>query len=228
MTTPISNATTGIGRPLQGRAGAAKGAAPPMKKVVIHRAGSYDELVLEEHPDLEPGPGEVVVETRAAGVNYADCIVRMGLYESAKKYVGWPITPGFEFSGRVKKLGAGVTDIAVGAPVFGVTRFDAYATEVRVPRPQVLPKPENIDDAKMAAFPAVFLTAWYALEELCRLRPGMSVLVHSGAGGVGGALLQIARVHDCEAIGVVGGSHKVAAARGLGATAVIDKSSTDL
>ena len=118
-----------------------------MKKVVIHRAGSYDELVLEEHPALEPGPGEVVIETSAIGVNYADCIVRMGLYESAKKYVGWPITPGFEFSGRVKKRGHGVDDIEIGAPVFGVSRFDAYATEVRVPRDQVLSKPAGIDDA---------------------------------------------------------------------------------
>src|SRR5262245_12958905 len=141
-----------------------------MKKVVIHRAGGYDELVIEEHPDLEPGPGELVVEIRAAGVNYADCIVRMGLYESARKYVGWPITPGFEFSGRVKKLGAGVTDVAIGQPVFGVSRFDAYATEVRVPRHQVFKRPEGIDDAKMAAFPAVFLTAWFALVELCRLK----------------------------------------------------------
>jgi NADPH:quinone reductase-like Zn-dependent oxidoreductase len=199
-----------------------------MKKVVIHRAGSYDELVIEERPDLQPGAGEVVVETRAVGVNYADCIVRMGLYESAKTYVGWPITPGFEFSGRVKKLGAGITDIEVGAPVFGVTRFDAYATEVRVPRDQILPRPPAIDDAKMAAFPAVFLTAWYALVELCRLRSGMHVLVHSAAGGVGGALVQIARLHGCETVGVVGGPHKVEVARALGATAVIDKSREDL
>jgi NADPH:quinone reductase-like Zn-dependent oxidoreductase len=108
-----------------------------------------------------------------------------------------------------------------------VTLFDGYATEVRVPANQVFRLPDNLDMLHGAGFPAVFLTAWYALEELCRLRPKMHVLVHSAAGGVGGALVQLARRHDCEVVGVVGSSHKVEAAEAHGAT-VIDKSTQDL
>ena len=199
-----------------------------MKKVVVHRAGSYDKLRIEEHADLEPGPGEVLIDVDAMGVNYADCIVRMGLYSSAKKYVGWPITPGFEVAGRVKRLGDGASGPAVGSEVIGITRFDGYATQVVVPEVQVFARPPEMAATLAAGFPAVFLTAHYALMELCRLRSGMKILVHSAAGGVGGALTQIARVQGCDVVGVVGSSHKVEAARGHGATEVIDKSSVDL
>ena len=197
---------------------------PPVKKFVVHRPGDHDRLVLETHPDLHPARGQVCVATRAIGVNYADCIVRMGLYESAKKYVGWPITPGFELAGTVAAMGDGVTDLDVGDEVFAVTRFGAYATNVCVPRHQVFRLPSSQTPLQAAAFPVVFLTAWFALCELCKLRPGMRVLVHSAAGGVGGALVQIAKIFDCHVVGVVGGSHKVDAVRALGADAVIDKS----
>lgn len=199
-----------------------------MKKIVIHKAGSFDQLRLEEHPALVPGPREVIVSTEAVGVNYADCIVRMGLYESAKKYVGWPITPGFEFAGTVTRIGKDVTEHAVGARVLGVTRFDGYASEIRAEPRQLFPLPAAIDMTQAAGFPAVFLTAWYALCELCRLRPGMKVLVHSAAGGVGGALGQIAKLHDCFAVGVVGSSHKIESAKRHGFDVVIDKSSDEL
>ncbi len=199
-----------------------------MRKVVVHRAGSHAELRLESAPDLLARPGEVVVEVDAIGVNYADCIVRMGLYASAKEYVGWPITPGFEVAGRVKSVGDGVADLTLGTPVIAVTRFDGYATLVRVPRHQVFPLPPSLDAAHGAGFPTVFLTAWFALEELCKLRKGSRVLVHSAAGGVGGALVQIARLHECEVVGVVGASHKVESAKRHGASAVIDKSRGEL
>jgi NADPH:quinone reductase-like Zn-dependent oxidoreductase len=201
---------------------------PAVKKIVIHRAGSFDRLKLEEHADLVPGPDEVIVRTQAVGVNYADCIVRMGLYESAKKYVGWPITPGFEFAGTVWRLGEQVKDLAVGGRVFGVTRFDAYASEVKAKRHQLFAIPDGLDMAHAAGFPSVFLTAWYALVELCRLRPGMKVLVHSAAGGVGGALGQIAKLHDCHVVGVVGASHKVEPAKKHRFDRVIDKSRENL
>jgi NADPH:quinone reductase-like Zn-dependent oxidoreductase len=199
-----------------------------MRKVVIPGPGDYRKLQLQEQPDPVPGPGEVVVESEAAGVNYADCVVRMGLYESAKKYVGWPITPGFEFAGKVKALGEGVTDLAVGDSVFGVTRFDGYATHVRVPRHQLYSLPKGFSPAEAAGFPAVFLTAYYALFELAHPRKGQRMLVHSAAGGVGGALVQLGRIAGCEVTGVVGGTHKVETAKALGATHVIDKSREDL
>src|SRR5690606_30795686 len=121
---------------------------------------------------------------QAAGVNYADCVVRMGLYESAKKYVGWPITPGFEFAGRVDALGEGTPGLAPGDEVFGVTRFGGYASSVVVPRHQVFRRPAVCSPDEAAAFPSVHLTAWYALFELAHPRPGSTLLVHSAAGGV--------------------------------------------
>lgn len=199
-----------------------------MRKIVVHRAGSHDQLQLEEHPDPIPGAGEVLVEVQAAGVNYADCVVRMGLYESAKKYVGWPITPGFEVAGAVAALGEGVTDLALGARVFGVTCFGGYASRVVLPRHQVFPLPAQLTIEQAAGFLAVFMTAYFALYELLRLRPGMVVLVHSAAGGVGSALLQLGKIAGCRMVGVVGASHKVDTATRLGADAVIDKSRESL
>ncbi len=196
---------------------------------MIHRAGGHDRLRLETKPDPIPGPGDVVVRTAAIGVNYADCVVRMGLYASAREYVGWPITPGFEFAGTVDRVGEGVKDLAAGDDVFGVSRFGAYATRVCVPRDQLyLRKPTGLGVNEAAGFPAVHLTAYFALSELAHPRAGDTVLVHSAAGGVGSALVQLARAAGCRVVGVVGASHKVDAVRALGADAVIDKSREDL
>lgn len=199
-----------------------------MRHVVIPGPGGYDRLTIQQAPDPVPGPGEVRVEVRAIGVNYADCVVRMGLYASAKKYVGWPITPGFEVAGHVAALGPGVTDPPVGTPVLAVTRFGGYASQVVVPRRQVLPVPTGWTLAQAAGFPSVFFTAWFGLCHLAHARPGESVLVHAAAGGVGGALLQIARSLGCRVCGVVGAPHKVELARELGADEVIDRSREDL
>ncbi|AGC41584.1 NADPH:quinone reductase [Myxococcus stipitatus DSM 14675] len=198
------------------------------RKVVIAKAGGYGQLRIENLNQVSPGAGEVVVATQAIGVNYADCVIRMGLYSSAKEYVGWPITPGFEFSGTVESVGAGVEDLAPGDRVFGVTRFGGYATHVTVPRHQLFALPSKLTMEQAAGFPAVFLTAYFALFELAHPRPGATVLVHSAAGGVGSALLQLGRIAGCRMVGVVGGTHKVEAARALGAEVVIDKSREDL
>ncbi len=200
-----------------------------MRKIVVHSAGSHDRLRLEDHPDPPPpGPGEVAIDVGAIGVNYADCVVRMGLYASAREYVGWPITPGFEVAGTVSAVGPDVRDLAPGARAIALTRFGGYATRLVVPRNQVFETPAGLSTEAAAAFPAVHLTAHYALFELAHPRKGSRLLVHSAAGGVGSALLQLARIAECEAVAVVGAPHKVATARELGAAAVIDKSSEPL
>ena len=199
-----------------------------MQKVVIHRPGGYDRLCIEQHADLSPGPGEVLVAAEAIGVNYADCVTRMGLYASAKHYVGFPITPGFEVAGRVAAVGPGVTDLQAGTEVMAVTRFNGYATQVVVKRDQVFPRPAKLSVRQAAGFAAVFLTAWFALFELAHPRAGDTLLVHSAAGGVGGALVQLGRIAGCKVVGVVGASHKVDPVRRLGADEVIDKSREDL
>lgn len=198
------------------------------RKIVIAKAGSYDRLRVEPIAAPRPGPNEVVIDVRASGVNYADVIVRMGLYASAKELVGWPITPGFEVAGIVRAVGAEVKDLEAGARVFAVTLFGGYASVLAVPRHQVFALPESLDFTQGAALPAVFLTAHFALRFLAHPRPGDRVLVHSAAGGVGGNLVQLAKLDGCEVTGVVGGTHKVEAARALGCDHVIDKSREDL
>ena len=199
-----------------------------MQHISIAKPGSFNRLQLVEAADPKPRAGEVRVATRACGVNFADVVIRLGLYESAKKYVGWPITPGFEFSGEVAELGEGVTDLQVGERVFGLTRFGGYASQVCVPRSQLFRVPAALSHAEAATFPTVHLTAYYALREVLRTRPGQKVLVHSAAGGVGLAALQMARADGLVPIGIVGNGKKCDVARAYGAAHVIDKSSQNL
>jgi synaptic vesicle membrane protein VAT-1 len=200
-----------------------------VQRVIVYKPGGWDALKVESgHAVPSPGPGEVRVAVQAIGVNFADVIVRLGLYESAKVYGGYPITPGFEVAGVVDAVGSDVTEWKRGDEVMAVTRFGAYASAVVVPAGQVFRRPKGFGVLEAAAFPAVHLTAWYALRELVRLHPGMSVLVHSAAGGVGGALVQLARASECRVVGVVGSTGKVEQARALGCHAVIDKSAGDL
>ena len=198
------------------------------RKIVVHAAGGYDKLRVEAASVPAPGPGQVRIDVKAIGVNYADTTVRMGLYASAKEYVGWPITPGFEIAGTVGAVGEGVSDLPVGTPVFAVTRFGGYASHVVVDRPYVFRKPAGLTFEQAAALPAVYMTAWYALFELAHPRRGAKVLVHSAAGGVGSALVQMAKRAGAEVTGVVGRSAKVAVVQALGAGHVIDKSVSDL
>jgi len=197
-------------------------------KIVVHSAGSHDKLSYEPTELVEPGPGQVRIAVRASGVNYADVVVRMGLYASAKELVGWPITPGFEVSGVIDAVGEGIEDLAPGDEVIAVTLFNGYASHVVAARPYVARKPQGLSFEQAAAVPAIFMTAYYALYELAHPRPGQIALVHSAAGGVGSSLVQLLRLRGVRVVGVVGASHKVEAATSFGCDHVIDKSTQDL
>jgi NADPH:quinone reductase-like Zn-dependent oxidoreductase len=116
----------------------------------------------------------------------------------------------------------------VGTRVLAVTRFGGYASHLAVPAAQVFPIPAGVATEEAAGFAVVLLTAYYALFELAHPRPGATLLVHSAAGGVGGALCQLGKVAGARVVGVVGSSPKVAEARARGADAVIDRSREDL
>jgi len=199
-----------------------------MKQLVIHKPGDYRQLKIESKPDPQPGTQQVLVEIQYAGINYADILIRWGVYKSAKKFIGWPITPGFEYSGIVKSVGTGVTRHKPGDRVFGVTLFGAYSSMIAIDQDLVYSLPQGFTLEQAAGFPAVYLTAFHALCQLVIIRPGSTILVHSAAGGVGTALLQLCRILGYRAIGVVGSSHKVETARRFGASEVIDKSKQDL
>ncbi|XP_065055602.1 uncharacterized protein LOC135684124 [Rhopilema esculentum] len=210
--------------------------------ISIEKPGGYDHLLYKEldedsftkganydFTDAPPCDEEsVVVETYAAGVNYADVIIRWGLYSSAKEFVGWPITPGFEFSGRVIKVGEKASNFAVGDDVFGVTLFGGYSKRIKVPQRQIRHIPKEMTASEAAGFPTIALTAWYAMFESCKLRKGDRLLIHSVSGGVGSMLLQMGKIIGCHVTGIVGKSSKVQFAKDLGCDVVIDKSTCNL
>src|SRR5262245_31008105 len=109
-----------------------------MQKIVIHRPGGTERLLIEDAPVPVPQPREVCVAVRAVGINFADLVVRMGLYKSAREFVGWPVTPGFEVAGTVASVGSEVTAHKPGDAVIGITRFGGYATRICLPEEQVV------------------------------------------------------------------------------------------
>lgn len=187
-----------------------------MKRVVVRRPGGHDALTLVEEADPLPGPGQVRVRVRAAGVNYADTIVREGWYEAARGH--YPITPGFEFAGVVDRSESPL--FKPGARVFGFTRFGGYSSVQVVLPGQLRTMPPDWSFADCAGVPAVHLTAYHALHQVAKVSKGEVLLVHSAAGGVGTALLQQARLAGCWTLGVVGSSKKAGVALSFGADLV--------
>jgi len=198
-----------------------------VQRIVIDRPGGYEQLRLVSEDDPQPGVGEVRIRVAACGVNYADGIIRMGLYESAKRLHGYPITPGFEVAGTIDALGAGVDGWRVGDRVIGVTLFHGYTSHLCLPADRAFALPDALSFEQGAALPTVFLTAWFMAHRQVHPEPGQRWLVHSAAGGVGGALLQLARLSGVEATGVVGSAHKVDAANDFGASHVIVRPAGD-
>ena len=192
----------------------------------MKRPGSHQALIIEEVPIRSPRPGEVQVEVRACGINFADIAVRLGLYGAAKGL--YPLCPGLEFSGIVKQVGEGVKGFEAGQKVFGATRFGGYSEIINCPYQHIWPLPNSWNFERGATFPVAYLTAYYALYHVGHLRPEDKVLVHSAAGGVGTALLHLLRLNGNLVVGVVGSSIKVDAAFNAGADHVIDKSTDDL
>jgi NADPH:quinone reductase-like Zn-dependent oxidoreductase len=192
-----------------------------MHAIRIERPGHYDALRWVELPDPLPGPGEVRLAVHASGVNYADGIIRMGLYASAKQLHGYPIVPGFEVAGVIDAIGTEVSGWQRGDRALALTLFGGYCERIVLPADQLFHIPAGIDLIEAAALPTVFLTAWFLAHRKLHPRPGDRWLVHSAAGGVGGALLQIGRLAGCRCTGVVGRADKVDYARLSGADNVI-------
>lgn len=189
-----------------------------MKRIVVRRPGGHAALELLREPDPVPGPGQFRVAARAAGVNYADVVVREGYYEAAKGL--YPLTPGFEYAGVVDAAGPGASGFKVGDRVFGFTRFGGYASSQLAEPGRLRLMPDGWSFEECAALPAVQLTAHHGLFGVAKAVAGETILVHSAAGGAGSAFLQQARLSGLRAIGVVGSEAKRAAALASGAAAV--------
>jgi NADPH:quinone reductase-like Zn-dependent oxidoreductase len=190
------------------------------RAIRIERLGEPEVLVEREVPLADPGPGEVHLRVQAAGVNFADLLMRAGLYGTVPPR---PYSPGFEVAGEVVRTGEGVTDWHPGDRAVALVRHGGYARDIVVPGRNLFRYPTSLAPAVAAAIPVVFLTAWVALFEAARVRAGESVLVVNAGGGVGTAAVQLAVRHGCRVIGTAGAEHKRAFVTGaLGAAACFD------
>src|SRR5947207_427586 len=170
-----------------------------MRSVWITRTGPPEALEVRDGPEPTPGPGQALVRVRAAGVNFADVMARLGLYPDAPPR---PCVVGYEVAGTVEQA-VGGTDpgLAVGRPVVALTRFGGYAEAVVVPEAQVFPLTDGMRFEEAAAIPVNYLTAVLMLRHFGNVKRGERVLVHAAAGGVGMAAIQLCRIAGAEVIG---------------------------
>lgn len=196
-----------------------------MKTTVIRieRFGPPDVLVEREVSLEELGPTDVHLRVQAAGLNFADLMMRAGIYDSAPNL---PFSPGFEVAGKVVRLGGQVEGWAVGDRAIGVIRHGGYAHDVVVPASNLFPCPDSISPVQAAAIPVVFLTAWVCLFQQGNAQPGQAVLILGAGGGVGTAAVQLAVRHEMRVIGTAGTERKRAfVVDELGAEACFDSRS---
>jgi NADPH:quinone reductase-like Zn-dependent oxidoreductase len=198
------------------------------KRIRIYKKGGRDRLTIEDFDCPEPKEGEIKINVKAAGINFADVCVRQGLYSSANEFVGFPITPGFEVAGTVAATGKGVKAMRPGDRVLAGVFFGGYSSEVIAKAQYVRKLPADLSFTQAASVLAVFATSYHASHWLPRIHPGSTALVHSVAGGVGLSLTQMLKDLDCKVVGVVGSSHKTKISKEYGVDVVIDKSTVDL
>jgi NADPH2:quinone reductase len=192
-----------------------------MRAWQVHELGDpRDVLALDQVPDPEPGPGQVLVRVLGAAANFPDVLMCQGAYQVRPPL---PFTPGIEL------CGAGVTGFAAGDRVIGSPALPSggYAELALMNADTILPAPDGLDDAEAAAFFITYQTGWFGLHRRARLAAGETLLVQAAAGGVGSGAVQLGKAAGARVIGVVGGERKAEVARGLGADVVIDRLSQD-
>jgi NADPH:quinone reductase-like Zn-dependent oxidoreductase len=175
------------------------------RAILIERLGAPEVLVEREIALRDPGPGEVHLRVAASGLNFADLMMRTGLYATVPPR---PFSPGFEVAGDVARVGAGVEGWREGDRAVAIMRHGGYAHDVVVPAAQLSRYPPRLSPVEAAAVPVAFLTAWTCLFEAARSRRDEVVLVLGAAGGVGTASVQLARQAGLRVIGTAGSAPK--------------------
>ncbi len=196
-----------------------------MKAAFIERYGGPAELRYGDLPDPVAGPGEVVIDVHAASVNAADWKVRAGQYQEAK----FPLILGRDFSGVISAVAEGITDLKVGDAAFGVCEAGqdgAYAEKIAAKAAIVAKKPDTVSHVNAAALALTGLTALSAIEDTLKLKPGETILIQGGAGGVAGFAIQLAKHIGARVITTASAANHDYV-RGLGADQIIDYSAVD-
>ena len=192
-----------------------------MRAAYFTKFGGPEVLQYGDLPDPAPKPAEIVVDIHAASVNAADWKLRAGQYASVTTF---PYIPGRDFSGVVNALGAGARDFAVGDAVFGVCDVGndgAYAEKIAIASAIVARKPSGLSHLECAALALTGLTALIAIEDTLQLKPGETILIQGGAGGVAGFAIQLAKHLGARVISTASAAN-LEYVRGLGADQVID------
>ncbi len=184
-----------------------------MRQIVTTANGGVDVLRVEEAPDPTPGPGEVVVDVKAAGLNFADILARQGLYPDGPKK---PCVMGYEVAGIIQEIGEGIDPNYVGVPVVAMTRFGGQSEKVVVRDKQLFEKPVALSFEQAAAIPVNYLTAYALIVAMGGLRANESILIHNAGGGVGLAAIDIAKHIGATTYGTASpGKHEFLRERGL-------------
>jgi NADPH:quinone reductase-like Zn-dependent oxidoreductase len=200
-----------------------------MKAVLFEKHGGPEVLRLGDVPDPVAGPGEVVVDIHAASVNAADYKVRLGGGSYSSSGVKLPHILGRDFSGVVSAVGPGVGDLRIGDPVFGVCDQGvegAYAEKIAIKAAIIAKKPGRLSHAEAAAMALTSLTALWALEDTAKLKPGETILIQGGAGGVAGFAIQLAK-HLGATVITTASARNHDYVRRLGADRVVDYNKED-
>src|SRR3954452_12460384 len=190
-----------------------------MRAVVVREPGGPEVLEVADVPDPVAGPGEVVLEVAAAGVNRADLLQRRGHYPPPE---GAPDWPGLECSGRVIAAGEGVAGWSVGDEACALLSGGGYAEQVAVPAGQLMPVPHGVGLVEAAALPEVACTVWSNVFMLAGLRPGETLLVHGGSSGIGTMAIQLARRIGARVAVTAGSAAKLQACAALGAEILVN------
>ncbi len=190
-----------------------------MRYVTCTELGPPEVLSLDETGPLGPGPGQVVIDVEAAGVNFVDALFVAGRYQIKPPL---PFTPGSEVAGVVRSVGPGVEGWEVGTRVLAMCGLGGYAEQVAVGATQAVAVPASLSAAQAAAFTQSYCTAMFALRERARLQPHETVLVLGAGGGVGLAAVDVAKALGARVIAAASSDAKLAAARAQGADETID------
>ncbi len=196
-----------------------------MKAVLAKAFGPPEELALEEVPPPHAGPGEVVIKTKACGVNFFDALIVQGKYQTRPPL---PFSPGGEVAGAISEVGEGVTTLEKGTRVLAFTGHGGYAEEVTVDAASVAELPAQMDFVTAAAFPITYATSYHALKDRGQLRSGETLLVLGAAGGVGLAAVEIGKIMGARVIACASSEEKLALAREHGADALINYGTSGL
>lgn len=185
-------------------------------RMVLTGLGGPEVLQCVEEPLPKPGAGEVRVKILAAGIAFADVLMRRGLYPGTPKF---PFTPGYDLVGNIDALGDAVSQFVIGQRVAALTMIGGYSRYTVVPASRLVPVPDGLDPAEAVSLVLNYVTAYQMLHRVAKLRKGQRVLIHAAAGGVGTAALQLGKLAGLEMFGTASKpKHELVAS--LGATPI--------